>query len=163
MRIRKGKQRQNTKHISSSFNNDESGEENRIVGGTEKKLEDDINKEISKLNYFLEETDELIRNKDYDEIRNLHKRADKIIDNLADTIAQAEELKLIRVLLLGRLDNRQIWLTSEGASRDLNWVENVNKAPNITKRKSTYHTIVVRESATIAPLLARIFHGMDCQ
>ena len=59
--------------------------------------------------------------------------------------------------------NRQIWLTSEGASRDLNWVENVNRAPNITKRKLTCLTIVVWESATIAPLLARIFHGMDCQ
>ena len=48
---------------------DESGEENRVVCETEKKLEDDINKEISKLNYFLEETDELIRNKDYDEMK----------------------------------------------------------------------------------------------
>ena len=73
---------------------DESGEENRVVSETEKKLEDDINKEISKLNYFLEETDELIRNKDYDEMGNLHKRADKIIDKLADIIAQAQELKL---------------------------------------------------------------------
>ena len=70
---------------------DESGEENRVVS---EKLEDDINKEISKLNYFLEETDELIRNKDYDEMGNLHKRADKIIDKLADIIAQEEELKL---------------------------------------------------------------------
>ena len=97
MGIRKGKQRQNTKHIASSFNNDmddESGEQNRVVSETEKKLEDDINKEISKLKYFLEETDELIRNKDYDEMGNLHKWADKIIDKLADTIAQAEELKL---------------------------------------------------------------------
>ena len=42
----------------------------------------------------MEETDELIRNKDYDEMGNLHKRADKIIDKLAEIIAQAEELKL---------------------------------------------------------------------
>ena len=57
------------------------GEENRVVSETEKKVEDDIDHEdeISKLNYFLEETDELIRNKDYNEMVNLHKRADKII------------------------------------------------------------------------------------
>ena len=72
---------------------DESGEENRVVSETEKKLEDDINKEISKLNFFLDETDELIRNKDYDEMGNLHKQADKIIDKLAEIIAKAEELK----------------------------------------------------------------------
>ena len=59
---------------------DESGEQNRVVSETEKKLEDDINKEVSKLKYFLEETDELIQNKDYDKMGNLHKRADKIID-----------------------------------------------------------------------------------
>ena len=73
---------------------DKSGEENHVVSEMEKKLEDDINKEISKLKYFLEETDELIRNKDYDEMGNLHKRAEKITDKLADIIAQAEELKL---------------------------------------------------------------------
>ncbi len=60
----------------------------------EKKFEDEITKEISKLKYFLEEADELIQNKDYAEMDILDKRASKIITKLMDTIAQVEELKL---------------------------------------------------------------------
>ncbi len=60
----------------------------------EKKFEDEITKEISKLKYFLEEADELIQNKDYAKMDILDKRAGKIITKLTDTIAQVEELKL---------------------------------------------------------------------
>ena len=102
---------------------DESGEEDRVVSRTEKKLEDGINKEISKLNYFLEEADELIRNKDYDEMGNLHKRADKIIDKLAEIIAQAEELKLDSGVTPRAV--RQ-WKKDVG-SRYLSLVQNENK------------------------------------
>lgn len=64
------------------------------VAEDEKKLEEEIDKEISKLKYFLEEADELIESKDYVEIDILRKRADKIINKLSDIIAQTEELKL---------------------------------------------------------------------
>jgi hypothetical protein len=69
------------------------GEETR-VNEDEKKFEDEINKEISKLKYFLEEADDLIENRDYAEMDILDKRAGKIINQLTDLIAQTEELKL---------------------------------------------------------------------
>ena len=72
---------------------DDSGDETR-VNEDEKKFEDEINKEISKLKYFLEEADELIENRDYAEMDILDKRAGKIINKLTDIIAQTEELKL---------------------------------------------------------------------
>ncbi|CAB3994964.1 Hypothetical predicted protein [Paramuricea clavata] len=71
----------------------DSGEETH-VNEDEKKFEDEINKEISKLKYFLEEADELIENRVYAEMDILDKRAGKIINKLTDIIAQTEELKL---------------------------------------------------------------------
>ena len=68
---------------------DESDEGARINEG-EKRLEDEINKEISKLKYFLEEADELIERKDYDEMEILDKQTGKIINKLTDIIAQTE-------------------------------------------------------------------------
>ena len=72
---------------------DGSGEETRVKED-EKKFEDEINKEISKLKYFLEEADELIENRDYAEMDILNKREEKIINKFTDIIAQTEELKL---------------------------------------------------------------------
>ena len=58
---------------------DGSGEETRVKED-EKKFEDEINKEISKLKYFLEEADELIESRDYAEMDILNKREEKIIN-----------------------------------------------------------------------------------
>ena len=77
------------------------GEETR-VNEDEKKFEDEINKEISKLKYFLEEADDLIENRYYAEMDILDKRAGKIINKLTDIIAQTEELNLIMVRRLGQ-------------------------------------------------------------
>ena len=60
----------------------------------EKLLEGEIEKEVKKLKYFLEKTDDLIQLKDYVEMEIANKRADRIIDKLADLISQAEELKI---------------------------------------------------------------------
>ena len=57
-------------------------------------LEGEIQKEINKLKYFLEETDDLIQIKDYTEMEIVTKRADKIVDRLSDLISHAEELKI---------------------------------------------------------------------
>ena len=73
---------------------DESDEGTSRVNEDEKKLEDEIGKEISKLKYFLDEANELIERKDYDEMEILEKRAGKIINKLTDKIAQTEEMKL---------------------------------------------------------------------
>ncbi|XP_067041060.1 troponin I-like [Acropora muricata] len=60
----------------------------------EQRLEGEIRKEINKLKYFLEETDDLIQIKDYTEMEIVTKRADKIVDRLSDLISHAEELKI---------------------------------------------------------------------
>ena len=60
----------------------------------EQLLESEIQKEINKLKYFLEETDDLIQIKDYTEMEIVTKRADKIVDRLSDLISHAEELKI---------------------------------------------------------------------
>ena len=60
----------------------------------EQRLEDEIQKEINKLKYFLEETDDLIQIKDYTEMEIVTKRAEKIADRLSDLISHTEELKI---------------------------------------------------------------------
>ena len=57
-------------------------------------MEGEIQKEINKLKYFLEERDYLIQIKDYTEMEVVTKRADKIVDRLSDLISLDEELKM---------------------------------------------------------------------
>ena len=52
-------------------------------------LDDEIQKEITKLKYFLEETDDLIQIKDYTEMEIVTKRAEKIADRVSDLISHA--------------------------------------------------------------------------
>ena len=60
----------------------------------EQRLESEIEKEINKLKYFLEEVDDLIQLKDYTEMEIVTRRAEKIIDKLSDLISHTEELKI---------------------------------------------------------------------
>ena len=60
----------------------------------EQQLEKEIHKEIHKLEYFLDETDELIKLRDYTEMDIANRRAEKIVGKLSDLISQAEELKI---------------------------------------------------------------------
>ena len=62
----------------------------------EQRLTREIEKEINKLKYFLEETAELIEIKDFTEIEIANKRAEKIIAKLSDLVSQTEELKIER-------------------------------------------------------------------
>ena len=62
----------------------------------EQRLTREIEKEINKLKYFLEETEELIEIKDFTEIEVANKRAEKIIAKLSDLVSQTEELKIER-------------------------------------------------------------------
>ena len=64
----------------------------------EQRLVKEIDKEISKLGYFLEETEELIEIKDYTEMEIVNKRAGNIITTLSDLVSQTEELKIERGL-----------------------------------------------------------------
>ena len=73
------------------------GEENadtRHGCGDEQQLAKEIHKEIHKLKYFLDETDELIKLTDYTEIDIANRRAEKIAGKLSHLISQAEELKI---------------------------------------------------------------------
>ncbi len=63
-------------------------------GDKEQKLESDINKEISKLRYFLEETDQTIESNDYGEMENVNNRAGKLINKISELISTTEELKI---------------------------------------------------------------------
>jgi len=64
----------------------------------EQRLVKEIDKEISNLRYFLEETKELIEIKDYTEMEIVNKRAGNIITTLSDLVSQTEELKIERGL-----------------------------------------------------------------
>ena len=64
----------------------------------EQRLVKEIDKEINKLKYFLEETEELTEIKDYTEMEIVNKRAGNIITNLSDLVSRTEELKIERGL-----------------------------------------------------------------
>ena len=60
----------------------------------EQRLEKEIDKEMQKLKYFLDEMDDLIELKDYTEMEIANRRAVKIVGRLSDLILQAEEMKI---------------------------------------------------------------------
>ena len=64
----------------------------------EQRLIKEIDKEIDKVKYFIEEIEELIKIQDYLEMEIVNKRAVKIIAKLLDLISQTEELKIERGL-----------------------------------------------------------------
>ena len=64
------------------------------VNPEEQRLEGSIDKEIAKLRYFLEETDQIITEKNYGEMEAVNNRAAKILDKISELILQAEELKI---------------------------------------------------------------------
>ena len=64
----------------------------------EQRLIKEIDKEIDKVKYFMEEIEELIEIQDYSEMEIVNKRAVKIIAKLSDLISQTEELKIERGL-----------------------------------------------------------------
>ena len=57
----------------------------------EQQLEKEIDKEIHKLKYFLDETDGLIMLRDYTEMDIANRRAENIVGKLSDFISQVEE------------------------------------------------------------------------
>ena len=81
------------------------GEENadtRHSYDDEQQLEKEIEKEIHKLKYFLDETDELIKLRDFTEMDIANRRAEKIVGKLSDLVSQVEELKIIMMYLPDR-------------------------------------------------------------
>ena len=60
----------------------------------EQQLEKEIDKELHELKYFLDETDELIKLKDYKEMDIPNRRAEKSVSKLSNFISQVEGLKI---------------------------------------------------------------------
>ena len=63
---------------------------------TEKDLLAEVEKEIEKLEYYLEESDVMIEEGDFVEIEVTHNRTTAIHDKLCNLIAQVKELKIER-------------------------------------------------------------------
>ncbi len=60
----------------------------------EKDQEKKIRKEIQKLQFYLEDVDELIEGEDFSEIKQVCKRTQEIQDKLNDMVSQLQELKI---------------------------------------------------------------------
>ena len=58
------------------------------------RLERNIDKEITKLKYYMEPADELIENNDYLEMENAVKEGNQIVDKITDLISQLEGVKV---------------------------------------------------------------------
>ena len=72
---------------------DECNEQEESSGDTDR-TEISIQKEISKLEYYLESADELIQANDIEEIKTTVRQASKITSKLSELIAQLEEIKI---------------------------------------------------------------------
>ena len=72
------------------------------ISEEEQNLEKKIKKEIDKLKFYLEESDELLENCDYSEIALTCKRTDEIQDRLNDLMSTLQELKIDRGILTQR-------------------------------------------------------------
>ena len=72
------------------------GDENETsaVSPEEEKFEKEISVEIGKLEYYLEDIDELIESDDIREIKVTSKRTDEILDRLNELVLKTQELKL---------------------------------------------------------------------
>ena len=60
----------------------------------ESELETKINKEIEKLKYYLEQTDELIEERDYNDIETVSKRSESILDEIYNLVFCMQEVKV---------------------------------------------------------------------
>ena len=63
---------------------------------TEESLQLEINKEIEKLKYYVENVDETINEGDFNEIKIINNRATAILDKINTLVASIQELKIDR-------------------------------------------------------------------
>ena len=91
---------------------------------SEQQIENKINKEIEKLKYYLEQTDELIEEQDLKEIETVNKRTKAILDQIYSLVSTAQETKVE----LGKSTSREIrqW-KKEVRDRYMPWVNEMNK------------------------------------
>ena len=95
--------------------------------GTEKDLLAKVDKEIEKLKYYLEESDEIIEEGDFVEIEVTHNRTTAIHDKLCNLIAHLQELKIERGIETTRAIRQRIKDTKE---RYAPWTLQMRKIEN---------------------------------
>ena len=64
------------------------------VNSSEQQIESNIGKEIEKLKYYLEQTDELIEDDDCREIETVNKRTKTILDEIYKLVSSAQAIKI---------------------------------------------------------------------
>jgi hypothetical protein len=93
---------------------------------SEQQIENKINKELEKLKYYLEQTDELIEEQDLREIETvkLNKRTKAILEQIYSLVSTAQETKVE----LGKSTSQEIrqW-KKEVRDRYTPWVNEMNK------------------------------------
>ncbi len=84
----------------------EEGEQPEITP-EEEKFEKEIAIEINKLQFYLEDIDELIESQDIREIKVTSKRTDEILDRLNELVLKTQELKIEKAHTQRSVDVRQ--------------------------------------------------------
>lgn len=98
---------------------------------TEEKLIVDITKEIDKLKYYAEQTDETIEEGDLNEIRTINSRTTAILDKLNGLVASVQELKIDR----GETPRTVRQWKKEIKDKYSPWVEQISKLTEVYNGK----------------------------
>lgn len=112
---------------------------------TEKALLAEVEKEIEKLKYYLEESDEIIEEGDFVEIEVTHNRTTAIHDKLCNLIAHVQELKIERGIETARTIRQWKKDTKE---RFAPWTLQMGKTENaISQRRKEIQDEIDRKKA----------------
>lgn len=106
----------------------------------EKDLLAEVEKEIGKLKYYLEESNEIIEQEDFVEIEVTHKRTTAIHDKLCNLIAHVQELKIERGIETARAIRQWKKDTKERYAPwtlQMGKIENAMSQTKSTERKPT--------------------------
>ena len=100
----------------------------------EQQMEVRINKEIDKLKYYLEQTDDLINEKDYKEMETVSKRTTSILDEIYNLVSRMQEVKVERGTYTARTIRQWKKNTKDKYSP---WIAEINKLADVlTKRNN---------------------------
>ena len=104
-----------------------------VPNDKEKDLEIKLNKEIEKLKYYLEETDELIEEKVYKEIETVSKRSETILNEIYSLVSSMQKVKVDR----GEYTARAIRQSKKSAKElYMPWASRLDKLQAVlTKRR----------------------------
>ena len=112
---------------------------------TEKGLLTEVEKEIEKLKYYLEESGEIIKEGDFIEIEVTHNRTTAIHDKLCNLISHVQELKIDRGIATARAIRQWKKVTKEKFAP---WILQMGKIENaISQRRKEIQDEIDRKKA----------------